>query len=65
VDEDDWTIEVARIPMNRPTNGFVVVAIKDSASPLPNILREVPISSRLRRKRYKKQRRKMRLNRMM
>jgi len=64
VEEEDWMIEVARIPMNRPTKGLVVVAIRVSANPFPNILREVPISSRLKRKRYKKQRRKMRLNRV-
>ena len=65
VDEEDWTMEVERIPMNRPTNGLVVVAISVSAKSLPNILREVPMSSRLKRKRYKKHRRKMRLNRVM
>jgi hypothetical protein len=65
VDEEDWMREVARIPMNRPTRGFVVVAISVSAKPLPNILRDAPISSRLKRNKYKKHRRKMRLNRVM
>jgi hypothetical protein len=65
VDEEDWMMEVARIPMNRPTKGLVVVAISVSAKPLPNILSEVPISSRLKRNRYKKNIRKMRLKRVM
>jgi len=51
VDEEDWMMDVAKIPMNRPTKGLVVVAIRVSASPLPNILSEAPISSRLKRKR--------------
>jgi len=65
VDEDDWMMEVERIPMNKPTKGLVVVAIRVSAKPLPNILREVPISSRLKRNRYKKQIMKMKLIKLM
>jgi hypothetical protein len=64
VDEEDWMMEVERIPMNKPTNGLVVVAISVSAKPLPNILREVPMSSRLKRNRYKKHRRNMKLNKV-
>jgi hypothetical protein len=63
VDEEDWMMEVERIPMNRPVKGLVVVAISVSANPAPNILREAPMSSRLKIKIYKKQRRKMRLKR--
>jgi hypothetical protein len=65
VEEEDWTMEVANIPMNRPTKGFVVVAIRVSANPSPNILSEVPMSSRLKRNRYRKIKRKIRLNRTM
>jgi hypothetical protein len=65
VEEDDWTMEVARIPMNNPTKGFVVVAIRVSANPSPNNSREVLMSSRLKRNRYKKMKRKMILNRKM
>ena len=53
--------EVARIPMKRPTSGLDVVVIRVSANPLPNILREVPMSSRLKRNRYKKHSRKKKL----
>ena len=63
VEEEDWIIEVARIPMNRPTIGFVVVAIRVSANPSPNNLREAPISSKLKRNRYKKHNRKIILKR--
>ena len=45
-------MEVDKMPINRPTKGFVVVAMRVSAKPLPNILSEVPINSRLKRKRY-------------
>ena len=44
-------MDVARIPINNPTSGFVVVWIKFSARPSPNIFREVPINSRLKKKR--------------
>jgi hypothetical protein len=56
-------MEVARTPINKPTNGLVVVAIRVSARPFPNILREVPINSKLKRNKYKKNSKKMRLNR--
>ena len=51
VEEEDWMIEVERIPINSPTSGLVVVAIRVSAKPSPNILSEAPMSSRLNRKR--------------
>ncbi len=47
VEEEDWIREVARIPINKPTSGLVVVCIRLVASPLPNIFRDVPIISRL------------------
>lgn len=53
VDDDDWMIDVASMPMNSPTKGFVVLLIKPSARPFPNILREVPINSRLSRNKYR------------
>ena len=51
VEEEDWMMDVDRIPMNKPTSGFVVVWIRFSASPFPNIFKEAPISSRLKKKR--------------
>jgi hypothetical protein len=56
-------MEVERMPINKPTNGLVVVAIRVSASPFPNILRDVPINSKLNRNKYRKNNKKMRLNR--
>ena len=58
-------MEVARTPMNKPTNGLVVVAIRVSARPFPNIFRDVPINSRLNRNKYRKNIKKRRLNRTM
>jgi hypothetical protein len=51
VEEEDWIKEVARIPINKPTSGLVVVSIRSVASPFPNIFRDVPINSRLKMKR--------------
>jgi hypothetical protein len=62
VKEEDWTMEVERIPTNSPIKGLVVVVISASARPCPSILRDAPMSSMLKRKRYKKQRRKKKLN---
>jgi hypothetical protein len=59
--EEDWIREVARIPMNKPTNGLVVVSIRVSARPFPNILRDVPINSKLKRNKYRKNNKKMML----
>jgi hypothetical protein len=64
VDEDDWIMEVERIPMNNPTMGLVVVSINVSAKPFPNILREVPINSKLNRNKYRDNIRKKTLNRL-
>jgi hypothetical protein len=58
VEEEDWIIEVARTPINKPTRGLLVVFINDSAIPFPNIFREVPINSRLKRNKYIKANRK-------
>lgn len=65
VDDDDWMIDVAKMPMNSPTKGFVVLLIKASARPFPNILRDVPIKSRLSRNRYKKKIKNRRLKRVL
>ena len=47
VEEDDCIRDVARVPMNNPTSGLVVVWISVVDIPFPNILRELPINSRL------------------
>jgi len=53
VEDEDWMRDVARIPMNKPTSGFVVVWIRFSAIPFPNIFTDVPINSRLKKKIYR------------
>ncbi|KKL03881.1 hypothetical protein LCGC14_2621710, partial [marine sediment metagenome] len=65
VDDDDWMIDVASMPMNSPTKGFVVLLIKPSARPFPNILREVPINSRLSRNKYRNKINKKTLKRLL
>jgi hypothetical protein len=65
VNDEDWTMEVERIPTNSPIKGFVVVVIRASARPWPSILSDAPISSILNRKRYKKHSRKRKLNNVM
>ena len=54
VEEELCIIEVAKIPIKRPTKGLEVVLIKDSANPLPNIFRDAPIKSMLNKNKYKK-----------
>jgi hypothetical protein len=51
VDDEDWMIDVARIPIKSPTIGFVVVSIRLDANPFPNNFKDAPINSRLKRKR--------------
>jgi hypothetical protein len=53
VKEEDWTIDVERIPTNSPIKGLVVVVIRASARPWSSILSDAPISSILNRKRYR------------
>ena len=65
VEEDDCMIEVTRIPIKRPTKGLVVVSINVSARSFPNIFNDVPISSRLNKKRYKKKIKNRELNKVM
>jgi len=51
VDDDDWIIEVDKIPIKKPTIGLLVVWISDLANSLPNIFSEDPINSRLKKNR--------------
>jgi hypothetical protein len=50
VDDELCISDVAKTPINSPTKGFDVVAIRLSANSLPKILNEAPINPILRRK---------------
>jgi hypothetical protein len=53
VDDDDWIIDVDKIPIKRPTIGLLVVWMSDLANSLPNIFSEDLINSRLKKNKYK------------
>jgi hypothetical protein len=54
VEDELWIREVAKMPINKPTNGLEVVAIRVSAKPLPKSFRDDPIKLMLSKKRYRK-----------
>jgi len=52
VTDELCTIAVASIPTKKATKGFVVIDISCSAKPVPNSLKEAPISLMLSKKTY-------------
>jgi hypothetical protein len=53
VAEELWITPVVTIPMKRPTRGFDVLPMSDSANPAPNIFNAETIRLMLKRKRYR------------